>query len=268
MRNGSQSAPALAGLLAFALSWTLTPAPAFADADEKSKVLVAAMIEAHGGMDRWTSAPSVAFTEQWTIGGEPGVEMRYVVEQGPRRVHAEVVGTDTRIGWDGEQAWGLHWDVPRPPRFLAQLNYYFLNLPWLTQDPGVFLEYEGRGPILGGEKEYEIVLMTFGQGVGDSPEDYYRLYIDPETHVLTANDYIVTYRAILPDGMTQSPEKTLVFESFEEVDGLTVPTAFTIYQAEDQVYASLTAKDWSFREPFDAALAAVPEGGVIDESQP
>ena len=268
MRNGSRSTLALAGLLAVALSWTLAPAPAFADADEKSKVLVAAMIEAHGGMDTWAAAPSVAFTEQWTVGGEPGAVMRFVIEQGPRRVHAEVVGTDTRIGWDGEQAWGLNWDVPRPPRFLAQLNYYFLNLPWLTQDPGVFLEYEGTGSIYDGDKRYEIVRMTFGQGVGDSPEDYYRLYIDPETHVLAATGYIVTYQAILPEGMSQSPENTLVFESYEQVDGLTVPTAFTIYRGKDQVYASLAAKDWSFREPFDAAAAMVPEGAVIDESQP
>ena len=29
------------------------------------------------------------------------------------------------------------WQAPTPPRFLALLNYYFLNLLWLTQDPGV-----------------------------------------------------------------------------------------------------------------------------------
>ena len=58
--------------------------------------------------------------------------------------------------------WTVSWKRPFPPRFVAQIGFYFLNLPWLTQDPGVVLEGLERGahPVAP-EQEYLRVAMNF-----------------------------------------------------------------------------------------------------------
>jgi len=230
--------------------------------DGQTATIVQEMIRAHGGMEAWKSAPTVKFTDRW---GEEAPASTIVVEQGRRRSTLEVQGTDTRLAWDGEKVWSVNWERGTPPRFVAQLNYYFLNLPWLTQDPGVRLKYEGEHPVRGSEKAYHHVRMTFEPGTGDTPDDYYVLWIDPDSKRLHGCEYIVTYKPLLPEGTDATTPHDLIFEEFAEVDGLVVPTRFTIYEG-DAVYASCTIGDWSFDQPFDESALVMPEGAVIDRS--
>ncbi len=226
--------------------------------------IVQQMIEAHGGMEAWASAPSVYFEDLW---GPGPIWSRIQVEQGNRRALIDYPGTEMRMGWNGEQAWSANWEAPYPPRFFALLNYYFLNLPWLTLDPGVVLEETGTTILPGDPVEYRTVKMTFEDGVGDTPDDYYDLLIHPETHRLHANRYIVTYSSILPEGVEHTPEHLLVYDTSATVDGLVVPTAFTIYE-DGEVYATCQIRNWSFQKPFDESRLEMPAEAVIDESQP
>lgn len=230
--------------------------------------LVDAMIEAHGGLKKWAGAKTVSFVDEFRFGeATSGQKTQVTVEQGKRRAYIDIVGTDMRMAWDGEKAWSEGWQVPMPPRFLALLNYYFLNLPWLARDPGVNLSPPGTAKICGDGTEYRTVKMTFDPGTGDTPDDYYLLYIHPETHRLRATEYIVTYRSILPEGVASSPSHLLVFDETATVGGLVVPTHYTIYEG-DQVYASCAVSDWSFEKPFDPSRLEMPEGGVVDRSTP
>lgn len=253
MRCGSRSTFALTAALAL-----LGATPA----EEGVPAPVQKMIEAHGGLEAWRSAPTVSFTDEWS----GGRATRVTVEQTSRRAYLEVPGTEARIAWDGEKAWSENWTMSAPPRFLVGLNYYFLNLPWLTMDPGVQLADEGRVSLGDDPTAYHAVRMTFASGVGDTPDDYYLLYIDPQTWRLHGCEYIVTYRAVLPEGVDATPPHDLLFEEFETVDGLVVPTRFTIYEKDGSVYAACSIRDWSFREPFDESRLVMPEGAVIDES--
>lgn len=221
------------------------------------------MIAAHGGMDTWRNAPTFAFTDQW--GDAPATA--FVVEQTSRRAYFDVTGTDIQVAWDGAKAWSMNWPTPTPVRFLALLNYYFINLPWLTQDPGVVLAAPGTGTIPGDETPYITVMMTFEPGTGDTPDDYYRLYIHPETKLLRACDYIVTYQALLDEGQSSTPEHLLVYSGTTTVDGLVLPTGFTIYE-NGEVYAACTISDYSLATPFDEARMTMPEGAVVDTSAP
>jgi hypothetical protein len=264
-RTRSLTAAALALLVLPAL-----PAPPAwaATGPAESLALVDAVVEAHGGMEAWQRAPTVTFTDEFRSGeATEGQPMRVTVEQGPRRAYIDVVGTDMRMAWDGERAWSENWQLPMPPRFVALLDYYFLNLPWLAKDPGVILSEVGTGTLPGDDAEYKTVKMTFEPGTGDTPDDHYLLYIDPETDRLAANEYIVTYAALLPEGTESTPVHLLVYDEWTEVDGLLVPAAYTIYE-DGAVYASNVIRDWSFDQPFDASRMEMPDGAVVDESQP
>jgi hypothetical protein len=249
-----------------ALVLVLAIAPLGADVHPGAAEVVTKMIEAHGGMEAWESAPTVAFTEEFRPGeATSGMPGRVVVQQGSRRAYLDYGGA--QVAWDGEKAWGVNWQVPTPPRFLALLNYYFLNLPWLTQDPGVNLGAPGTGTLPGDATEYVTVRMTFDAGVGDTPDDYYLLFVHPETHRLAANEYVVTYRSILPAGVESSQPHVLVYSDYTEVGGLVVPTGYTIYE-DGAIYATAVFSDWSFSMPWDETWMEMPEGAVVDESEP
>ncbi|NJL29671.1 MAG: hypothetical protein HC897_18155 [Thermoanaerobaculia bacterium] len=258
-----------ASLLPLLLAFTFAGPLAAGSAPHTAAQIVDAMITAHGGMERWASAPTVTIEDEFIpAGAESGSRSVVTVEQGPRRAYIDFPGTEMRMAWDGERAWSENWAVPYPPRFLALLNYYFVNLPWMAKDPGVILGEPGTARLWDDPTDYVTVKMTYGEGVGDTPGDYYTLFIDPKTHRLEACEYIVTYKAILPEGLTQTPPHVLVFEDFATVDGLVVPTRYTVYQADRSVFASSKIHRWSFREPFDTARMTPPAGAVFDESQP
>ena len=237
------------------------------DPGGEAREIVLAMIAAHGGMEKWKAAPTISFEDRVFMGdGKPGVPSRVTVEQGPRRAYIDFPGTEMRLSWDGERAWSENWDSPYPPRFLAQLNYYFLNLPWLTMDPGVILEFQGTGQLWDDPVEYQMVKMTFETGIGDTPDDYYFLYIDPESHLLKANRYIVTYSSLLGEGQKSTPEHILVYEEIAEVGGLRVPARYTIYDTDRKVLMKCSVGDWSFSRPFDLTRMNMPEGATVDNS--
>jgi hypothetical protein len=229
--------------------------------------IVLDMIDAHGGMAPWRSAGTVSFEDEFSAPGGQSTVSRVMVDQRTRRAYIDFPGTNMSIAWDGGKAWGVNWTSPTPPRFLALLNFYFINLPWLTMDPGVKLASEGTGTMGADSTEYAIVMMTFSPGTGDTPDDYYRLYIDPETKRLKACAYVVTYRALLPPGMESTPEHLLVYDAFETVNGLAVPTAYTIYE-NGAVYANCAIRNWTFGAPFDEARMAMPDSAVVDTTSP
>ena len=233
------------------------------------ELLIEHMARAHGGLDAWRSMPTVRFEDEFVpAGAEAGTPSVVTVQQGSRRAYIDFPGTEMRMSWDGERAWSRNWASPYPPRFLALLNYHFANLPWLAHDPGVVLSEFGTGNLPDDPTEYQTVKITYESRVGDTPRDYYRLFIDPETHLLKATQYIVTYRELLPEGADASPQNTLIYDAFETVDGLVVPTQYTIYNSAGEVYFRCAFRNWSFSADFDEGRMAPSEQDVIDESTP
>ena len=231
--------------------------------------VVARMIKAHGGLERWRSAPTVSFEAALLPPGESSpLVHRVTVEQRSRGAYLNFPEMDARISWDGEKAWSENWQGPFPPRFFSLLSYYFMNLPWLTADPGVNLSEPGRGKLWDDPTEYITVKMTFESGVGDTPDDYYILYIDPNSYRLRAAELTVTYAAVLPPDVDVMTE-VIVYEEFATVDGLAVPTKSSIFGTDRSPIASFTeVRDWSFSRPFDESRLVMPPNAVLDTSTP
>ena len=230
--------------------------------------IVIGMIEAHGGMAAWRAAPTVSFEDEFSAPNGFSTVSRVMVDQKRRRAYIDFPGTDMSLAWNGKEAWSMNWKQPYPPRFLALLNYYFVDLPWLTMDPGVRLSEPETTTMWDDSTEYASVRMTFAPGTGDTPKDQYRLYIDPKTKRLKACAYVVTYRALLPDSVDSTPEHPLVYEDFTTVNGLVVPTKYTIYMAPGQPIAMCSIRDWSFGRPFDESRMSRPAEAAMDSTTP
>ena len=88
---------------------------------------------------------------------------------------------------------------------------YWLLAPLKLKDRGVNLAAEGKKEIDGGERE--VLHVSFGQ-VGLTPNDQYRLYIDPGTKLVASWDY-------MPE-----PGKSVhgTWENYQKSGGLTLAT--------------------------------------------
>jgi hypothetical protein len=256
------------GALAFVFA--LVASAGHVQAAESPRQIVDSMIAAHGGMETWASAPTVSFeVEESLAGKKERMLSRVTVEQGRRRAYHDVPALSARMAWDGTKAWSENWKLPFPPRFTALLHYYFANLPWLTRDPGVRLASEGTAKLPGDSTDYMTLRMTFERGVGDSPRDYYVLFVHPQTRRLRSVEYIVTYAGALPEGVKSSPPNLLLYEEHATVNGLVVPTRYEIFGKEGHVpYVSVRLRDWSFSKPFDPSRLEMPAGGAVDTSRP
>jgi len=112
-------------------------------------------------------------------------------------------------------------------RFHALTWSYFLAAPFKLEDPGSQLEVTGQATHDG--RLHELARLTFGAGVGDAPDDWYILYRDVETGMLTAMAYIVTFGRD-PAEVTEADAHAIVYRDFQTVDGVAIPMHWDFYE--------------------------------------
>lgn len=139
---------------------------------------------AHGGYEQWEKMQSLSYG----IGeGETqfiSLKDRKVVIKSPARV----------IGYDGEQVWVMPdtADV-QGARFYHNLYFYFFAMPFVLGDPGIVYEEMPAKTI--DSEELQGIKIAYGQEIGDSPNDSYIIWYDPETYLMKWLMYNSTYHS-------------------------------------------------------------------------
>lgn len=178
-------------------------------------------IQAHGGLDTWFANGPLSFRFAYHSLTSDRVRDTWqdIDQWSSRAVHRMADNPDVSFGWDGQQAWikPAGADIDLNARFWALTPYYFVGVPFVLADPGVNLEIESQIEFEG--TVYNQVRATFGDGVGDAPDDYYIVLINPMTQRVGGVRYIVTYPGFFPDG-GHSEEKLMAYDGVKEVDGL------------------------------------------------
>ncbi len=234
--------------------------------------LVLRSIEAHGGLSQWYSKGALHFRFDYSpLGDKSGYDTYQTVDTWSSRARQQMTeDRDKEFGWDGEQAWVSPKDAELPvnPRFWALTPYYFVAVPFVLADKGVQLDKQGTAELHG--REHDVIKATFAEGVGDSPDDYYVIYLDAETGHFGGLRYIVAYPGFFPDG-GHSPEKLMVYEGEQTVDGITFATDFSTYkwdaEAEErgEKVTEVEMSDVEFRPDTLDSYFDVPEGAKVIE---
>ncbi len=110
-------------------------------------------------------------------------------------------------------------EAAMPLAFLRKTNFYWFAMFFKLADPGVNLEYLGQREAH--DTQYDVVQVTFGESVGDSPQDRYVLYVNPYTHLVDMFLFNVT-------GFGRT-EPLLMEVRYTQVDGALLP-AWRRYQ--------------------------------------
>ena len=243
----------------------------------ETKELIEMMIEAHGGMDIWRTAPTLSYVHEMVDPAKPDDSWlsHEVIEQGRRRLYQDWPLDQGKLAYDGEKVWTVNWGRGNPPGMMAFVSYFFLNLPWITQDDGVMLEEPRQGTVPdtapASDKQYLIVRMRYNpETTGASPYEYFDLYIDQDTYLLKGVNYTMTYRPLMdlfgvPKDVNFLGPLFKVYKSYTEVDGLHLPTEYDTY-GRGRLYGIHTVKEYSLKATFDESRLKMPRNGIIDST--
>lgn len=183
-------------------------------------------IEAHGGIQQWRQFQTMTFTK--SSENNPQNE-QHLVDLNKR--NTLILSSSFRMGYDGENVWvtpGLDKSPSQNPRFYHNLWFYFASIPFVFTDDGV--NASDMEPVEIGGKPYNRIKVTFENEIGASPRDQYILYTHPKSHLLQMINYSVTFF----DEAKGDQFNALVYNNFEEFQGLLLPTLLTGYTWSNQ----------------------------------
>lgn len=231
------------------------------------------MTNTHGDLKKWRQSPSIQFKTHISFASSdwPDYHEKVTVHPISRQAYVDFIALDGnkiegQIAYTGEKAWALGKRTgfaAMPPRLTAWRNFFLFNIPFIVYDAGVHIKNEGTGNLPGSSQNYLRLRMTFDAGVGDTPKDYYTLYIHPEHFRLEAAEYIMTY-----PNMTQKTPHLLVFNGYTQVNGFTVPTGYHLYNKSDMKRLhTAEISDWRFDIKFDEKRMIMPRYAELDRSK-
>jgi hypothetical protein len=242
--------------------------------------LVLRAINAHGGLANWYRAPTSSYTWEYAnVGADLQFKSLLVADNRTRRVYHDLteIGpydnprpVDARFAWNGEVAW-IHPDTLQQPNphFWATTGYYFEQIPFVLADSG--LTYERLPDETLDGTTYEMVKVGYEENVGYSDDDTYTLYVHPETGLVNAIRYTVTYGRDVPADADLA-ETLFYYDDYVTVDSLTVATHFRGYRYTDGGRGDFRNEAWadriSFRRPFDTSKLTPPDDARIVEPPP
>ena len=177
---------------------------------------------AHGGLDNWKKMNNLCFEMKGKNGHET-----HTVSLPNRKTKIE--SKDWSIGYDGKGVWLLKHDLGYEgnPVFYHNLMFYFYAMPFIISDPGI--NYEAVAPTELDGKLYDGLKVSYNKGVGDSPEDEYILYFEPDTNKMVWLAYTVTFK----DQKKSDDWHYIKYDKWQDVNGLLLPEKLTWWNVEN-----------------------------------
>ena len=244
-------------------------------ASDETKEVIEKMITAHGGYDKWSSLKTFSFSN--TMHSESLGFLRFwindqVVEMKTRRSYQDWPLIGSKMTFDGEKAWSVDWRVGNPPSHQHSVFFYYLNLPWLTQEDNVVLGNVELIKHVAFENDVFKVEMSYKKSpiVGKSAKDTYTLFIDSKSFLLIGYEYTVGYGPMLD--IMGLPKDQEVFGPMlrknnytADINGLKYPVLFTTHSADFTTkYGDHAIYNLSFDTEFDESRMIQPKNAVID----
>ncbi len=218
-------------------------------------------LQAHGGLALWRSFGSLSFDVV-----KKDKREHQIIDLNTRKVYIE--NEKFKVGFDGEMAW-ISPDMEAmgggSPRFYQGVYFYFFALPHVLGDPGI--NFEILAPRSIDSIQYDVVKVSFNDGIGDAPKDYYVAHFDQNTHRLEWLLYTVTYYS----GESTEKYNAVKYDGWQNVNGLLVPTAFRSFKYVDgevgEERSSTTFENVKFdKDSPDPSIFSKPAIAAIDSS--
>lgn len=211
------------------------------------------VFDAHGGYEQWSKMKTLSYLkgEEYTI---TNLQNRKIKLEDAERT----------IGFDGTNVWVAPdtAEIDRA-RFYHNLYFYFYAMPFVVGDPGA--KYEEMTPMELEGKTCGGIKVSYGEDVGDAPDDNYIIWYDPETFQMEWLMYTVTYRS----GEPSDEYRLIKYQDWQEIGDLLLPTTLQWYQYDGENVGDPRGNSAEFKEVKisedypEEDLFEMPEGAVI-----
>lgn len=180
-------------------------------------------IESAENFKAFNSYDGLAFDLKLIWGGKEVLNANVVSKTNSSKVKM-IDGENSTAIYDGEKFWlspaTAQWEGARFDLFTWQ---YFFMAPFKLSDPGTRWEMLGQKELNG--KQYDTAKLSFSEGTGDADQDWYIVFKDPETNLVEAMAYIVTFSSSQEEA-EKSPG-IILYDNYETVNGVKFPTSWT-----------------------------------------
>lgn len=226
-------------------------------------------VQTHGGLAKWRNFGAVEYDA--TFENAKGLKQDHQLFN-LRTRDGLITADGYMLGASKGEVWikpGLDVLGGTPPRFYMWTPFYFFGMPFVFGDPGAASESLGKKMFQG--REHDAVKITYKAGTGDSPDDTYVAYFDAGSGKLRLCSYVVTYPSMRKGKpIDQLEHHAILFEEWQEIDGLTVPKIAQYYAwKNDNIEGEALGKmsflnvhfsaqmpdDAKFAKPADAVVA-------------
>lgn len=247
-------------------------------ASKESKEVIEKMIKAHGGYKQWKSLKTLSFTN--TMYSESLGFVRFwvadqTIDMQTRRSYQDWPLFGSQMTHDGNEVWTTNWRSGNPPNHQHSVYYYYVNLPWLTQDKNVVLGDITKLKHPAFKNEVYKIKMSFTESptIGKSVKDTFILYIDSQTYILNGYEYTVGYGPLLD--VLKVPKTQEVFGPMlrintytGDINGLKFPMLMTTKSPDlKQQYGDHAIYDYKINGGFDKQRMIKPKNAVVDKSK-
>ena len=211
------------------------------------------IFEAHGGYGQWQKMDKLSYSIS--------DDEKHLISLKDRR--ARIDSDKGSMGFDGQKVWISPDSADlRNPHMYYNLYFYFFAMPFVLGDPGI--NYEQVAPKEFKGKLFNGLKISYDGGVGNSPEDNYIVYYDPETYQMEWLMYTFTYTS----QESNDDYRLIKYDRWGTYNGIKLPVSLQWYTfAEDEV--GDVRKEMKFERvilastPPDESEFEVPEGGKI-----
>ncbi len=216
------------------------------------------VFDAHGGIDKWNQAQTLVYEMV-----KPNNTEKHITDLPSRKTRLE--GKGFTIGYDGKDVWLSQKDSTAfrsNARFYHNLYFYFYAMPFVLGDDGITytkaksIEYDGV--------MYPGYKISYGDNVGDSPEDNYFIYYNPETYKMEWLGYTVTYF----NGKPSEKISYIRYANWQKINGVVLPKILTWYKSEDhKITEARNSVEFTnvilTEKPMEEKMYTRPEDAVI-----
>lgn len=107
---------------------------------------------------------------------------------------------------------------------------YFMAMPFKLTDDGT--QWNGFEQKINNDEELTRAKLSFKNGVGDTSEDWYMVYADQESNLLSYAAYVVTYGKTLEKA--EAAPHAIAYTNYTVVDGVAIADLWDFYNWSDE----------------------------------
>ncbi|MDT0293933.1 DUF6503 family protein [Mesonia ostreae] len=162
---------------------------------------------------------------------------------GKQRMNAKItmLTNSSKIRIEKEDGTILMYDNEKAFLFPKENNYdgarfdmftwtYFFALPFKLTDRGTNWQDLKENEL--NETQYETAKLTFGDNIGDAPDDWYVIYSDKQTKLMKAAAYIVTFGK--DTATAEENPHAIVYDNYFSVNGVAFAKEWFFYNWSEE----------------------------------